>query len=113
MLRAARAPGLAVMILTGAAPAQTPAQLPTPRADALLAAMSVPEKAGQLFVSWILARADGQDEPRARLRQQIAELGLGGVIVSLGRADEAAALAASLQRAAKVPLLLASDFEGG
>jgi beta-N-acetylhexosaminidase len=129
MVRAACAPILAVPILVtpilaltifaGAAAAQVPVQVPvqvqgpTPRADALLASMSVPEKAGQLFVSWILARADGQDETRARLRQQIAELGLGGVIVSLGRADEAIALVASLQRQSKVPLLFASDFEGG
>jgi beta-N-acetylhexosaminidase len=113
MVRAACAPVLAVLLLVGAASAQGNAPAPAPRADALLASMSVPEKAGQLFVCWILARADGQDEPRARLRQQIAELGLGGVIVSLGRADEAAALATSLQRAAKVQLLLASDFEGG
>ena len=45
--------------------------------------------------------------------QWVEEVGLGGVILSLGTVADAATLIPKLQAKAKVPLLLASDFEGG
>jgi len=76
-----------------------------------LAAMDLEQKAGQLFVAWSLSRPDGDNHER--LLAAVRDAGLGGVILSLGSVDDAAALVPRLQAAAKVPLLLASDFEGG
>lgn len=77
----------------------------------LLASMSLAEKAGQLFVSWSLSRPDGGNHEQ--VLRWVEEVGLGGVILSLGTTEDAAALIPKLQQRAKVPLLLASDFEGG
>ncbi|MBL8756179.1 MAG: serine hydrolase [Planctomycetes bacterium] len=81
----------------------------------LLAGLSVQEKAGQLFMAWSLSRTDGKDgaSNHDKLLTQVRDAGLGGVILSLGTVDDAAALVPKLQAAAKVPLLLAGDFEGG
>ncbi|MEO6595762.1 MAG: glycoside hydrolase family 3 N-terminal domain-containing protein, partial [Planctomycetota bacterium] len=84
-------------------------------AERLLASLSLEEKAGQLFSSWSLSRVQGAGEAsnHAKLLGWVREVGLGGVILSLGTVDDAAALVPQLQAAAKVPLLLAGDFEGG
>lgn len=76
-----------------------------------LASMTVKEKAGQLFVSWSLSRPDGDNHEQ--MLRWVEEVGLGGVILSLGTTEDAATLIPKLQAKAKVPLLLASDFEGG
>ena len=94
--------------------AQLPA-VPTGAAEAvlLLATLSLREKVGQLFMSWILSASAGQAEQRATMQRYIRDVGLGGVILSLGSVQEAAELVTELQASTKVPLLLASDFEGG
>lgn len=81
----------------------------------LLARLSLEEKAGQLFLSWSLSRPEGKDgaSNHDRLLAWVRDAGLGGVILSLGTVDDAATLIPRLQAAAKVPLLLAGDFEGG
>lgn len=76
-----------------------------------LASLSLAEKAGQLFVSWSLSRKDGDNHEK--MLRWVEDVGLGGVILSLGTTGDAAALIPKLQAKAKVPLLLASDFEGG
>ncbi|MBL8732760.1 MAG: serine hydrolase [Planctomycetes bacterium] len=84
-------------------------------ASRLLATLSLEQKAGQLFMAWSLSReapAGGKSNHEA-LRRTVADAGLGGVILSLGSVDDAAQLVPTLQAAAKVPLLLAGDFEGG
>lgn len=78
---------------------------------ATLASLSLKEKAGQLFVSWSLSRRDGDNHEQ--MFRWVEEVGLGGVILSLGTTGDAATLIPKLQAKAKVPLLLASDFEGG
>ena len=78
---------------------------------ATLASLSLKEKAGQLFVSWSLSRPDGDNHDQ--MMRWVEEAGLGGVILSLGTTEDAATLIPKLQAKAKVPLLLASDFEGG
>lgn len=85
-----------------------------PAAD-LLARLTLEEKAGQLFMSWSLSRVDGKAgaSNHDKLLAWVRDAGLGGVIVSLGTTDDAAALIPKLQAAAKVPLLLAGDFEAG
>ncbi|MCK5944681.1 MAG: serine hydrolase, partial [Planctomycetes bacterium] len=85
-----------------------PAQDPV---DQQLAALSLEQKAGQLFVSWSLSRPSGDNHDK--LLRWVEEVGLGGVILSLGTCEDAATLIPKLQAKAKVPLLLAGDFEGG
>lgn len=99
--------GLALGALLAAAPLS--AQAREAAIDACLERLSLEEQAGQLFMPWILARAPA--DARARLCAQVRELGLGGVIVSLGDVQQAGALIGELQRSARVPLLIASDFE--
>lgn len=83
-------------------------------AATLLARLDLEQKAGQLFMVWSLSRPDGAAaRNHERLLAAVREVGLGGVILSLGEAEEAAALVRRLQAAAAVPLLLAGDFEGG
>ena len=82
-----------------------------PRVAATLAKLTLEEKAGQLFVCWTLSRPDGDNHEQ--MMQWVEEVGLGGVILSLGTVADAATLIPKLQAKAKVPLLLASDFEGG
>lgn len=98
------------------------AQQPDPRqpdaqdpVEALLARLSLEQKAGQLFMSWSLSRPDGTGEANnhERMRRWVRDAELGGVILSLGTVEDAAALVPQLQQEAKVPLLLAGDFEGG
>lgn len=82
-------------------------------AEELLARMSLEERAGQLLVSWILSKEEGQAANREKLRAAIRDAGLGGVILSIGPVADAAGLVADLQAVSKVPLLVAADFEGG
>ena len=58
--------------------------MPAQKAADVLAGLSLERKAGQLFVSWILARATAAE--REQMRSWIADPGLGGVIVKIGRA---------------------------
>ncbi|MFM1871069.1 MAG: hypothetical protein RL398_491, partial [Planctomycetota bacterium] len=85
-----------------------------PAAD-LLGRLTLEQKAGQLFMSWSLSRSEGQGDANnhERMLRWVKEAGLGGVILSLGSVEDAAALTPRLQAAAEVPLLLAGDFEGG
>ena len=73
--------------------------------------MTLKQKAGQLFVSWSLSRPAGGNH--AQLRRWVEEVGLGGVILSLGTVADAAQLIPKLPAQAKIPLLVAGDFEGG
>ena len=76
-----------------------------------LSKLTLEEKAGQLFVCWSLSRPAGDNHEQ--MMQWVEDVGLGGVILSLGTTEDAAAVIPKLQAKAKVPLLLASDFEGG
>lgn len=98
----------AAALLAAVAAAQDPA------AD-LLAKLTLEEKAGQLFMSWSLSREEQKlgGSNHDRMIGWVRDAGLGGVILSLGTVEDAAALVPKLQAAAKVPLLLAGDFEGG
>ena len=83
--------------------------------DELMHSLTLPQKAGQLFMSWSLSRSEGEGDANnhARMVRWVREAELGGVILSLGTVEDAAGLIPKLQAAAKVPLLLAGDFEGG
>ncbi|MBL8748476.1 MAG: serine hydrolase [Planctomycetes bacterium] len=81
------------------------------RVEAVFRSLSLEQKAGQLFVAWCLSREEGQNHEE--LIERVRGAGLGGVILSLGTALDAARLVPRLQAASAVPLLMAGDFEGG
>ena len=93
-----------------------PRPLPVPtdsQVERQLAAMSLEEKAGQLFMAWILSYEKGQAANRERLLGYVREGLVGGVVLSTGTMPEARRLIAELRRAAQRPLLIAGDFETG
>lgn len=97
-----------LLSLVFAACASGPSDL---RVSETLAKLTLEEKAGQLFVCWTLSRPSGDNHEQ--MMQWVEDVGLGGVILSLGTVEDAATLIPKLQAKAKLPLLLASDFEGG
>jgi beta-glucosidase-like glycosyl hydrolase len=105
-----RAPALAAALAALALAAGACAQ---DEARALLARLSLEQKAGQLLMAWTLTKADGQAEAHAALAELVERAGLGGVILSTGDAGEAVPLVRALQARAAVPLLVAADFEAG
>ena len=76
--------------------------------------MTLEERAGQLLMpdtSGILVHEESEEY--ARLLHAIEKLGVGGFIIYNGDALTTAALTNRLQARARMPLLFASDFEGG
>lgn len=112
MIRCRTAALSAISLLGGAAVAQADAAAP-PSPEQLLQSLTLEEKAGQLFVSWTLASSVHDADKLLQLQRWVTDVGLGGVIVSLGTVQDAAELLPKLQAAAKLPLLMAGDFEGG
>ena len=83
-------------------------------AQQTLAAMSLRDKAAQM----IMVRAYGQhrhpDSAEYReLQTSVAKLGVGGIVVFDSDLESIPRLIDSLQRAAKIPLLIAADLERG
>ena len=106
IVRTARRLSALLAALLAIAPALRPQS-----AGATLAGLSLEQRAGQLFVCWSLARPAGTNHEQ--LLRWVDDVGLGGVILSLGTCADAATLIPKLQARAEVPLLLAGDFEGG
>jgi beta-N-acetylhexosaminidase len=82
--------------------------------EATLSEMTLEERAGQLLMpdtSGVLIHAES--EQYARLVYAIEKLAVGGFIIFNGDALTTAALTNRLQARARIPLLFASDFEGG
>ena len=76
--------------------------------------MTLEEKVGQV----IWDRADGrflneQVPAFLKLKERIRKLHLGGYVIFAGTPHDTAAFANALQRASKLPLLMAADFERG
>jgi beta-N-acetylhexosaminidase len=83
-------------------------------ADSVLSTLSLREKAGQLMMPWVLADfAPEGSSSQIRITEMVEEMGVGGIIVSVGSPTEAAAKVNDLQRRAKLPLLVAADLERG
>lgn len=84
-------------------------------AHALLARLSVAEKLGQLIVPVIFPAGPDDLALTPELRALIAEDHIGGYFLCAAGADATRlrAFTAALQTQARVPLLLATDFEGG
>ena len=84
-------------------------------AQALLASLDLDEKLGQLIMPVIFPEGPDDLALTPELRALIAEERIGGYFVCAGGADAARlrVFTASLREHARVPLLLATDFEGG
>jgi beta-N-acetylhexosaminidase len=82
--------------------------------EATLREMSLEERVGQLLMPDTTGMlVHEKSEEFARLLHAIERLGVGGFIIYNGDALTTAALTNRLQARARVPLLFASDFEGG
>jgi beta-N-acetylhexosaminidase len=85
-----------------------------PDVDALLGSLPVRDKIAQLVVPWIPATyAAYDDDAFVRAEAWVDSLHIGGVIVSVGSPLDLAAKLNRLQQRSALPLLVASDFEGG
>ena len=84
------------------------------RVQHLLDSLSLRDKVAQLVMPWIAGGYEPIDG--AEMRQALMwvdSLKVGGIIMSIGSPTEIAAKLNALQRAAPLPLLVASDLEGG
>jgi len=85
---------------------------PTP--DMLLGTLSVRDKIAQLVMPWIPgAYAAYDDTAFERMQRWVDSLHVGGLIVSVGSPLDIAAKLNRLQQRSRLPLLIASDLEGG
>lgn len=77
-----------------------------------LKSLSPRERLGQMLMTPVQVEqaAGGRLE---ELKKQLAELGLGGVVVRGGTPESVAALTNELQRASRVPLFVGADYERG
>lgn len=79
--------------------------------NARYAAMTLKEKIGQLFM--VSIASEQNKSATDRIRQQIANHHIGGVIFSRGGPDRQARLTNEYQQASKLPLLIGQDAEWG
>ncbi len=102
-----------------AAPTRTP---PSPvhrpsspvTADSLLASLTVRQRVAQLVVPWLLGNYTAHDDSVFALaRRWVAELELGGIIISVGSPHDVAIKLNVLQAASRLPLLVSADLEWG
>jgi beta-N-acetylhexosaminidase len=84
------------------------------RVDRILSRLTLEEKVGQLIACRFTGDFTNLDAPAVReLDELVVRHKIGGLILFGGEALETAFLVNHFQRLAKVPLLLASDFERG
>ncbi len=85
-----------------------------PDVDGLVASLPLRDKIAQLVVPWIPGTyAAYDDDAFLRAEAWVDSLHVGGVIVSIGSPLDLAAKLNRLQQRSALPLLIASDFEGG
>jgi beta-N-acetylhexosaminidase len=119
--------------LVGCAPVATPTPDPAPRPDAppallrsapdaagarwveeTLAGLTLREAVGQLVFPWISGAYAADDDPEfLETVEWVERDGIGGVVISIGTPHAYAAKLNALQRRARIPLLVTSDFENG
>jgi len=108
----APAPAEALAAAPAPLPPDTAAFLPGPAAPPL--ALTLREKAAQLVMPWIPGEYWASDAGAFTAALQQVDEGVGGFIVGVGSSPyDIAEKLNALQRAARVPLLIASDFESG
>lgn len=117
--RAAGPAGPAAVEAPSPAPAEG-AALPGPVADlrdpvqALLDTLPLRARVAQLVMPWIPGSYAAADDPAyAKARAWVDSLQVGGIIASIGSPLDIAAKLNVLQESAAIPLLVASDLEGG
>lgn len=94
--------------------ATIPAAAQSSRVSTLLRRMTTAEKAAQLIMPWVSGGYTPWDDSGfVRITRLVDSLRVGGIVISIGSPMEVAARINHLQRRARVPLLVASDFEGG
>ncbi|MGD8727579.1 MAG: glycoside hydrolase family 3 N-terminal domain-containing protein, partial [Gemmatimonadales bacterium] len=82
--------------------------------DSLVDALTTREKVGQLIMPWLLGNYAALDsEEYDTLAVWVDSLRVGGIIISIGPPLEIAAKLNTLQRRARLPLLIAADLEYG
>ncbi|MEQ1689972.1 MAG: glycoside hydrolase family 3 protein [Gemmatimonas sp.] len=82
--------------------------------DSTLATLTLRERVAQMIMVWVLGDYTNAREPGfLKIVDQVKRDGVGGVVMSLGSPIEVADKVNSLQRVARVPLLVASDVEPG
>ncbi len=82
--------------------------------ESTLASLTLRERVAQMVMIWVLGDyAGAYDTGFASITNQVTELGVGGVVMSLGSPIEVASKVNYLQGRARVPLLVASDVEPG
>ncbi len=80
----------------------------------MIARMSLEEQVAQLVMPWLLGNYVGFDaDGLAEARYWVDSLRVGGIVISIGSPLDVAAKLNFLQRRSSVPLLVASDLEGG
>jgi beta-N-acetylhexosaminidase len=85
-----------------------------PSVDELVGSLSVRDRIAQLVVPWIPGTYAAYDaEAFARMQMWVDSLHVGGLIVSVGSPLDIAAKLNRLQERSALPLLIASDLEGG
>jgi beta-N-acetylhexosaminidase len=111
---AAGAPAAGVAPNGPAPAAPSAARARDPWADSVLASLSLRQKAAQMVWPNLLGDYAPTDAAAWRkLVHQVADEGVGGLLISIGSPEEIATKLNALQRAAVVPLLVSSDFEYG
>ena len=81
--------------------------------DSTLAAMTLRERAAQLIMPWMSGKFTPVDSEEWRSLVRWVDAGVGGIVVSIGPPVALADKLNRLQRAAEVPLLIATDMEHG
>jgi len=94
--------------------APPPARPATSRVTRLLRRLTIRERIAQLIMPWIPGTyAAFDDRALDRVRGWVDSLHIGGIVVSIGSPLDIAAKLNFLQRRSRLPLLMASDLEGG
>lgn len=108
------APASQPRMLPHPVPSPSPVMPADPEIDELLRTLSVRDRIAQLVVPWIPGTYAAYDDSGfARAQSWVDSLHVGGVIVSIGSPLDIAAKLNRLQRRSRLPLLVASDLEGG
>jgi beta-N-acetylhexosaminidase len=119
LLAAALVLSLAGVASPRQSPKKSPAAVADERAASLwveetLKSLSLRERVGQMLMTATQAEFMNVGGERFdELKKQLNDLSLGGVIVRGGSPNELAALTNELQRASRVPLFIAADYERG
>lgn len=79
-----------------------------------LASLSLREAIGQLIIPWMSGAYTSTSGPEFQeFAEYVEDVGIGGVVISIGLPHSYGAKLNALQGVAKIPLLVGSDFENG